>query len=81
MYNIIKIKRETLNPKVLRQIGLEIPEILGHAVMCLWQISEVRDILGDLSPFPILHMGINGFKMLLPAHLHLETVISGQLPQ
>ena len=63
--------------KTVRQIsGLQIAEVLGHAGMPL-ALAHVHKFGGvfasGLPHFLMLHLGTDGFKMLLPEHLHLET--------
>ena len=69
-------KGKTINPVMLRQLGLKIPEVLGHAGMSL-VLGHVHKFGGvfasGLPLFLMLHLGTDGFKMLLPEHLHLET--------
>jgi hypothetical protein len=65
---------------MLRQICLEIPEVLGLTDMCLvlGYVREVRNVLdGDLPFLLMLNLGTNGFTMLLSEHLHIE---AGFLP-
>ena len=68
---------EVLSPISLRQVGLKITEVLGHAGLCfvLWYICELRDAFyGDLPYCLMLHPGTDWFKKLFLEHFHLKAV-------
>jgi hypothetical protein len=71
------VQGETLNLVVLRQVCLEVPEVLQHGcqtmILPLGDICEVRNHLdGHLAFFLMFHLGMDGFEVLCAQPIKVE---------